>query len=399
MAKLKNLLIPCILIYIQTGCKKQEAIIPNPSTIATQRLVNTAIPIDTSATVYIGGGDSMYAINAATGRTRWVMPYKIGFSTPTVNNGIVYVGSIDHNVYALDASTGAKKWQYMTGDDVESTPTVAEFSFSNSLVYIGSNDGNIYALDALTGSEKWHHHTNGKVRSSPTKVLAYLFIGSDDGNIYALNALTGVEKWKANFSKLPMYSNPTVNIPAASIYIGNDYDGSLYAFDALSGSINPTFTPPLPAVRAGTSSPTISNGWIYIAIGTDVYAIDMLTNKQQWVYPGGSYFISSSPIIYNNLLYIGTGEFLCALYANTGKEKWKSTSKIAVIGGPTVYNNTVYIVGYDYDTFYGAYLSAFNASTGDEKWRYKLDKYWGSSPCVVTADGIVYHPGISGDQP
>ena len=29
-------------------------------------------------------------------------------SSPAVANGVVYVGSVDHNVYALKASTGAK---------------------------------------------------------------------------------------------------------------------------------------------------------------------------------------------------------------------------------------------------------------------------------------------------
>ena len=40
-------------------------------------------------------------------------------------NGIVYVGSADNNVYALDAKTGAKVWNYMAGNGVNSSPTVA----------------------------------------------------------------------------------------------------------------------------------------------------------------------------------------------------------------------------------------------------------------------------------
>ena len=54
-------------------------------------------------------------------------------------NGIVYIGSWDHNVYALNANTGTKVWNYKTGDMVESTPTVA-----NGIVYVGSDDHNVY---------------------------------------------------------------------------------------------------------------------------------------------------------------------------------------------------------------------------------------------------------------
>ncbi len=59
-------------------------------------------------------------------------------------NGVVYIGSGDHNVYALNASTGAKLWSYTTGDTVYSSPAVA-----NGVVYVGSFDNNVYAF-ALT---------------------------------------------------------------------------------------------------------------------------------------------------------------------------------------------------------------------------------------------------------
>jgi len=41
------------------------------------------------------------------------------------HSGIVYIGSWDHNVYALNAKTGAKVWNYTTRGFVESSPTVA----------------------------------------------------------------------------------------------------------------------------------------------------------------------------------------------------------------------------------------------------------------------------------
>jgi len=46
-------------------------------------------------------------------------------NTASTPNGIVYVGSCDHNVYALNANTGTKVWNYTTGDIVLSSPTVS----------------------------------------------------------------------------------------------------------------------------------------------------------------------------------------------------------------------------------------------------------------------------------
>ncbi len=38
-----------------------------------------------------------------------------GWTAPAVVDGVVYIGSDDHNVYALNSTTGAKLWNYTTG--------------------------------------------------------------------------------------------------------------------------------------------------------------------------------------------------------------------------------------------------------------------------------------------
>lgn len=48
-----------------------------------------------------------------------------------------------HNVKNLKV-----KWSYTTGGNVGTSPAVA-----NGVVYVGSADGNVYALNASTGAE------------------------------------------------------------------------------------------------------------------------------------------------------------------------------------------------------------------------------------------------------
>jgi outer membrane protein assembly factor BamB len=62
---------------------------------------------------------------------------------------IVYIGSYDGTVYALNVNTGAKLWSFATGSSVISSPAVA-----NGVVYVGSYDGNVYALNAKTGAKR-----------------------------------------------------------------------------------------------------------------------------------------------------------------------------------------------------------------------------------------------------
>ncbi len=80
------------------------------------------------------------------GRRRWPM-------------GVVYAGSEDNNVYALNASTGAEIWQFPTGNIVEDSPVVA-----NGVVYFGSGDFNVYAVNATTGVEVGIHHRGRRIR-------------------------------------------------------------------------------------------------------------------------------------------------------------------------------------------------------------------------------------------
>jgi len=65
-------------------------------------------------------------------------------SSASVVGGVVYLGSNDHNVYALNAATGAKLWNYTTGAEVESSPAVVD-----GIVYMGGQTTVTYTLWTL----------------------------------------------------------------------------------------------------------------------------------------------------------------------------------------------------------------------------------------------------------
>ena len=62
---------------------------------------------------------------------------------PAVVDGVVYVGSGDSYLYAVDAASGELLWRYETGDNVGSSPAVVD-----GVVYFGSDDGYLYAVGA-----------------------------------------------------------------------------------------------------------------------------------------------------------------------------------------------------------------------------------------------------------
>jgi outer membrane protein assembly factor BamB len=82
-----------------------------------------------------------------------------------------------------------------------------------------------------------------------------------------------------------------------------------------------------------------------------------------------------------------------ALNAQTGAVLW-SKRILPNRAGATVANNMVYIGGGG-----TGFIYAYDASTGVEKWKFPVPGDLNtSSPCVVTSQGAVYHPGISGEK-
>jgi hypothetical protein len=174
------------------------------------------------------------ALNASTGVVIWNSDMLLYGSSPAVVGGIVYVGSIDGNVYAFNAATGALVWNYTTGGPVQVSPAVA-----NGVVYVGSVEGNVYALNATTGTPLWNYTTgrnpdtgNAVQFSSPVVAGGVVYIGSYDEDFYALNATNGALIWSHSTDEeptSPVVYNDMVFVASAA--------GVLYAF-------GPPFVPP-----------------------------------------------------------------------------------------------------------------------------------------------------------
>jgi outer membrane protein assembly factor BamB len=209
----------------------------------------------------VGGGSDVYAFNARTGTKLW--NYTTGgyvFSSPAIANGVVYVGSDDGNVYALNARTGAKLWNSTSGGT--SSPAVV-----NGAVYVGGGS-DVYALNATTGAKLWNYATGGYVSSSPAVSNGVVYVGSNDHNVYALNATTGAKLWNYTTGSYVTLSSPAV--ANGVVYVGS-WDHNVYALYANNGTKLWNFT----TGSIVFSSPAVLNGVVYAASFDDgqLYAI------------------------------------------------------------------------------------------------------------------------------
>ncbi len=121
--------------------------------------------------VYVANNSGvMSAYDAANGNRIWFK--QIGprvNSTATVLNGVVYVGSADKKLYALDGATGAVKCSTTaTGGVIASSPVAVNVPGHGVVVYFGDNGvsgaddgGHVWAVngvdanDAANCSPKW----------------------------------------------------------------------------------------------------------------------------------------------------------------------------------------------------------------------------------------------------
>jgi len=259
------------------------------------------------------------------------------YSSPAVSNGVVYVGSLDNNTYAIDAVTGKEKWRFATGGSVSSSPVA-----SNGVVYVGSADKNLYAIDAVIGKEKWRLAFTDDVSSSPAVSNGVVYIG----NYYrmsAIDAVTGKGKWWSG-GEFGTYSSPAVS--NGVVYFGKGWDKNLYAIDAVTGKEKWRFAIALES--GGESSPAVSNGVVYVgSADKNLYAIDAVTGKEKWRFStGGSVY--SSPSVSNGVVYVGSlDNNTYAIDAVTGKEKWRFATGYYVSSSPAISNGVVYVGGVD----------------------------------------------------
>ena len=196
-----------------------------------------------------------------------------------VGNGLVYVGSSNGNLYALDADTLERAWKFSTNGKIWSTPVLV-----NGTVFVGSFDKNVYAIDATTGEEKWSNPIGGAMMATPVVVGGVVYVVSFDRHIYAFNEITGEQKWKTPvdeqnnktpkewFWATPVLFNGFLYAPCL--------DGYVYAVDIT----NPSNIIAFDLQASISASPVVSGGKVVVVTEKgQVYTLDATSKSQRLV--------------------------------------------------------------------------------------------------------------------
>ena len=321
----------------------------------------------------------------------------------------MFLSDPENSGFGDGPTTLALKWTATTGGVVNS-PTLV-----NGVAYVGSQDGTIYAFDANTGAQIWNYST-GIIgfSSTPAVVNGKLYTGADDGKVYCLNAATGAKLWDANAGGVPapapnlIAPNPTGSptLVGDRVYVaaGNK---RLYCFNANNGAVIWTYNT---TGNVHSQTPTVVDGAVYFGAngvfmaeaGPHVIKLNATTGEEIFnvvipgYFGGYSYFpdIGASITLGAGMVFArGIFRYNYALNATTGEIVWMVDARYnpgtpfqsqgSAQAAPMLYKyGIVYLTD-----FYG--ITAVNAFNGSELWHTYLSRE-NSSPGMSYSYGRVY---------
>ena len=265
-----------------------------------------------------------------------------GGSGATVAGDVLYTGSEEGEIVALDRDTGDFLWNYQLGGEEESergvygTPAVAD-----DTLYVGGYDSVFYALslkeDDEEGRLKWRSRSlGGPIVGGPAVAGDLVLVGSSDGSLYAFNT-GGEETIRTAMWRFPtgdkVWSTPTLVDGVA--YFGS-MDHKVYAVGLAEGNKLWEF----PTKGAVVASPLVLGGRVYVgSFDSNFYAIDAATGAEVWRFEGATkWYWAQAAATDGTILAPSLDGNVYALDRATGALNWTMVTEGPIVGTPAVIN-------------------------------------------------------------
>ena len=337
----------------------------------------------------------------------------------TVHEGVVYVGSKDNTMYAIDAQTGQEIWSRNVFADVNSAVAVSQ---DGSVIYFGTEGEGFLALDSENGSKRWDYNpVDGRAFDvKPTIIGDTVIAASDDGRIYAFDGdpdsdKEGELKWvfpKPPSRELGFFREAGIAYKDA-FYIGND-DGTLHGVYLSTGLLNararirgnrmPYYEPGSGAdAEPVRSEIALSDNNIYFANDANE-VIQYDGAKIRWVYNTLTHRPVRGAIAAREDIVV-VADRSGAIHAlnpdrqeaerkreiddyDTPERLWREFTEenAQIVGGPVLAGDFVFVIDGN------GILYMIEIDRG--RIRYSLDLWEGTSPCVLCKSS----PAVEGDM-
>ncbi|QEH33635.1 outer membrane biogenesis protein BamB [Aquisphaera giovannonii] len=227
----------------------------------------------------------LHAFDAETGKLRWTA--SLGgytpFARPISSNSYAVFGTVGETLIGFDKNKGRVIWRLSLGA-IPTSGTVAD----EDRVLVGTAEGRLNAYSLRSRDAKgnptirtkpgmeWGWQTSGPVDTLPLMAQHVVAFGSTDGRVYVV----------LNDQQITLYR----------IRTGGKIGDGLGAY--------------------GTRTLLIPSA------DKNLYAVDLLTAQNQWVFPSGSPILQSPLVAGEDILTINEAGVLSSLEPATGTPKW-----------------------------------------------------------------------------
>ena len=303
-----------------------------------------------------------------------------GWAGTAIHDGIIYAGTKDGRVVAINSSTENLEWAYSIAPVTApsgglscgqtSVPT-AIFStpvVDRDIVYIGTYSGQVLALNMLARSQnltfpqrgdgewEWNCPDNAKSKAIVADLLVSadsIYVCSSNGRVYSLDKGSGDENWRQE--NIPLLSEKLWTSPVIqgnTLYVST-YDGHVYALSVETGvSIVNGIPDWIFESEAGfASSPMIYEDTIFVgSFDRYLYAVNVTigSDEPMWKFPRekpADNWFWASPVINEGIVYAGCLDgTVYAIEAKTGEKLWEFDAGDPIVTSPVLMDNLLIVI-------------------------------------------------------
>ncbi len=252
--------------------------------------------------------------------------------SPIIHNGIIYVGSRDHHLYALDGQSRRERWRYDAGAPLRSTPTL-----HGDTLFFGDDDGTMHAVQNLGGTARWRVPLRGKIFASAGAGAGLIISATQAGRVVALNPTSGETIWE-HFDGSPFYASPAL---LNNLVIVANGSGQVKGLDIASGKPQWAFQ----ASNQIRATPACQDGLALIAaMDGSVALLDMHTGERLWQRSLGVP-ISASPILTRERVFAAGQEgVVFALSRADGNRLWTAKTSGQIAASPILCGTALLVI-------------------------------------------------------
>lgn len=209
-------------IDLKNGAVKWKKKIEGP-------LLRGSEPVVDNGRIFLATSYGVVQAFSRDGRELWRRNLEEGiFSSMACDRGVLYVGTVRSNIYAINAGDGGVLWTFdADGAILSSSPRVYR-----GVLYVGCDSGAFYAINR-NGSLRWEFKAKKKILSAPALIGDTVCFGSEDGTIYALETDDGGKLWEFN-TRGAIIAGPDVSRDSILVPSGN----GIFSIDVKTGELN-----------------------------------------------------------------------------------------------------------------------------------------------------------------